>query len=714
VSVPTRFIDEAFRVADSREVEDRRLAEIERKIKELTTLTAADAAPESGPPPPYTPPSTPISPILPTTLSLDQLVLIERAWRAEVKKTIIPELEDVMRLSADRVLHEISVQAPVLFDLSHPQAQHFLTQVENQLVGVGDDMWKKTRDELIQGMQLGESIPQLSLRVKEVLGTTDTRARTIARTEVIGASNAGAYQQLLLLGPNAPQRKVWLSTHDSRTRVSHRAADGQVVDFFGDFRVGGEKLSYPGDPDASAANRVNCRCTVTWEYEDISLRSSAAVETFVKGGDRYVRDNHGRFAPKGGGGSSGGSEASGGEGKKPIKPSAIGGQHFNDEEFNEFNDIAQQYASGAISEKEFKYKSYYVKVKAAKRINKANGAKAGGTTKKTSEVKEPKSSVGGDTGKIKVGDEVTSAAGSKGKVIREDGDYLVVETKYGPVTYHKDVLKKTGSGTAPWASVERKKKLLKPSEVGPHQFNEAETKEYSDLNAKLKSGEISSTEYTKKAYYVKVKASKRINKASGGEVGKTTSTGSKLSKTARQKNADIVRDRVAKNRDIIKKKPYERRTDEENHIVQAHSSYTGSGYHPINTGLRERSLSSGYALHVKGLDKSFDVIGTTNSAPMMVQRGVKSGLGNKLRALKPGTTITEDGFMSTTTSTYTAKNFAGLDYGGTGGVLMHINVPKGKKMIAGTESEKELIFPRGTQLKFIGRNENGVHEFDML
>jgi 2'-5' RNA ligase len=451
----TGVLDDALKLEGPIEFDRIRLAyggeAIDFALVPREMVAAAEPLPEPGPPPTYEPPVTPVTPILPAgTVALDDLVRIERAWRKEIQQVIIPELEKTMRKAADAVLESISFEAPVLWDASHPAAQLFLTQTANQLVGVGEDMWERTRDQLIMGMQEGDSIQQLSARVKEVLSTTDTRARMIARTEVIAASNAGAMQQLEMLGEDAPAQKTWLATHDARTRLSHMAANGQTVDFVMPFTVGGAKFDYPGDPDAPASERVNCRCTLTWHFEDLPLQSirSAGVLEMFKGHDRYVRDNHGRFAPKGGGGGGG---ATGGE-KKVLKPAHVDTKRLNPAEAAELADIQAKHKSGELSDKEAKYKTYYVKVKASKRINKSGGGGgggAGGAEKKLEPEKtptppwkepgyaghnkpsEPKVSYvpssgmksSGPLSPVAKGDTVSTPAGV-GKVVGTDGDLV--------------------------------------------------------------------------------------------------------------------------------------------------------------------------------------------------------------------------------------------------------------------------------------------------
>lgn len=91
------------------------------------------------------------------------------------------------------------------------------------------------------------------------------RGENISRTESINALRAGqheAIQQAIEVGEIETQdaMKEWDSSGDQRTRDDHFAADGQRVPFDQPFIVGGEALMFPGDPNGSAGNVINCRC----------------------------------------------------------------------------------------------------------------------------------------------------------------------------------------------------------------------------------------------------------------------------------------------------------------------------------------------------------------------------------------------------------------------------------------------------------------------
>lgn len=102
---------------------------------------------------------------------------------------------------------------------------------------------------------------------------TRMRAMRISRTESTTAANYGS--QLAAEDSDYECGKVWIPVTDSRTRLSHKQMEGvEPIGLYDSFTVGitkgnqaeavitgTEPMQYPGDPTASAANVVNCRCT---------------------------------------------------------------------------------------------------------------------------------------------------------------------------------------------------------------------------------------------------------------------------------------------------------------------------------------------------------------------------------------------------------------------------------------------------------------------
>jgi len=119
---------------------------------------------------------------------------------------------------------------------------------------------------------LAEGIRRLSrsLRDPKVFGTVENRAEFIIRTEVnrtfamAADAQMGSASKAMAKG-GVELRKYWLTAEDRRVRETHAQA-GETYDqahaILEDepYIVGGERLMYPLDPSASAAETVNCRC----------------------------------------------------------------------------------------------------------------------------------------------------------------------------------------------------------------------------------------------------------------------------------------------------------------------------------------------------------------------------------------------------------------------------------------------------------------------
>ena len=200
--------------------------------------------------------------------SPDDLAAISPRWQAQVQQAVGPWYEQVFLaggVAAEEQVAGLGVVVldadPALMDLA---AANYLAGAEQRFYRLGDDAWMAARAELLAGFREGEGIAALRRRVEEATGLARAQAEALARTEVIAASNLGADARVTLMGADAPTYKVWLATMDSRTRFTHRAADGQAVPRKDTFQVGGAALRVPGDPTGPAAEVINCRCTTVY------------------------------------------------------------------------------------------------------------------------------------------------------------------------------------------------------------------------------------------------------------------------------------------------------------------------------------------------------------------------------------------------------------------------------------------------------------------
>lgn len=119
-----------------------------------------------------------------------------------------------------------------------------------------------------QGVAEGLGIDDIVRLIKDWPGQYYQAARVV-RTEINRAANAGMLAASSTF--KFEQQKEWISVMDNRVRgrkpqdhASHVALDGKVVDE-GEAWIdprNGDELTAPGDPKASAASVINCRCTM--------------------------------------------------------------------------------------------------------------------------------------------------------------------------------------------------------------------------------------------------------------------------------------------------------------------------------------------------------------------------------------------------------------------------------------------------------------------
>lgn len=119
---------------------------------------------------------------------------------------------------------------------------------------------KKIANSVNQAIIRGESVSDLTKRIKVDLEQNGNKAARIARTttnRVMGGSRYDSFKHAAKNGLEL--KKVWVSTLDSRTRTSHQIVDGETIDLDDKFSIG---VMYPSDPSGSPSQTINCRCTM--------------------------------------------------------------------------------------------------------------------------------------------------------------------------------------------------------------------------------------------------------------------------------------------------------------------------------------------------------------------------------------------------------------------------------------------------------------------
>ena len=116
-----------------------------------------------------------------------------------------------------------------------------------------------------------QSTKTLEQRIAGLLGTTLSRAATIARTETHNASQfaVNGIAKEIEVDTGVKMMKAWVASQDERTRPDHAAQDpDNWIGMDEMFQVGEDLMAYPADPNGSAEQVINCRCALVVEEAD--------------------------------------------------------------------------------------------------------------------------------------------------------------------------------------------------------------------------------------------------------------------------------------------------------------------------------------------------------------------------------------------------------------------------------------------------------------
>jgi len=116
------------------------------------------------------------------------------------------------------------------------------------------------------------SVADITRNLQNRFGWYKAQALRIARTETTTATNLATL--LSAQDSEYELEKTWISAQDNRTRrppkspFDHLDMNGVKVDVMQPFFVGGEELEYPGDPNGTAGNIINCRCKIVFTIKE--------------------------------------------------------------------------------------------------------------------------------------------------------------------------------------------------------------------------------------------------------------------------------------------------------------------------------------------------------------------------------------------------------------------------------------------------------------
>lgn len=166
------------------------------------------------------------------------------------------------------------------------------TEAEKERRRRKDIVWNRNhiQNALTQGILIGDSVPHLARRLREVAVMNRNASIRYARTMTTNVQNAGRYDGYRdLQAQGVPLTLEWAATLDGRTRHEHRMMHGQRRKVGEPFVLDGIKILYPAQASGEGASDIpqrmiwNCRCTIlAWVagHEHDTRRTSDDVHDF--------------------------------------------------------------------------------------------------------------------------------------------------------------------------------------------------------------------------------------------------------------------------------------------------------------------------------------------------------------------------------------------------------------------------------------------------
>lgn len=178
--------------------------------------------------------------------------------------------------AATTVVNHVSSELGVSFDQSQALLAGVIegqsgTMIQHVTQTWTDSAMVSLQDSYDKGLSVPRAARAMTRRMGDLSGA---RARTIARTELIGATNGSTLAMAQMVG--AGRNKVWVATEDERTRESHAEIDGETVGIEDQFSNG---LAFPGDPSGEPEEVINCRCTL--DFTDDETAPGGGSDTFA-------------------------------------------------------------------------------------------------------------------------------------------------------------------------------------------------------------------------------------------------------------------------------------------------------------------------------------------------------------------------------------------------------------------------------------------------
>jgi len=185
----------------------------------------------------------------------DDIIFNQKAAELRLTKLLAPIFEDLLKKSIEALEDELGGLDVV--NQNTPELVSFVELKKIKVKRVVKTVRKHLRKQIKLSLKKGESIQELSTRIRKTFKFASTRSLAIARTETGATWNGTRY---VGMAEEGIKKHRWIAARDEETRKTHAKSSGHVREIGKTFPNG---LIHPHEEGAPAGEVVNCRCLCT-------------------------------------------------------------------------------------------------------------------------------------------------------------------------------------------------------------------------------------------------------------------------------------------------------------------------------------------------------------------------------------------------------------------------------------------------------------------
>lgn len=181
------------------------------------------------------------------------------------KQALIGEMRGVsgaaIEAGGTQLLKELGLDDP--FKAPAKATLDFLSDRENKLAGVADDVFGRMKARIQEGLEGGDTMKEISAAIRaESNDISDGRGKVVAQTETAACFGFSRHESMVQSGIRF---KRWLTSGNANVRWAHVKMNGTVMPIDRNFVVvnkdgAKDEILHPADGEGQPWNVINCHC----------------------------------------------------------------------------------------------------------------------------------------------------------------------------------------------------------------------------------------------------------------------------------------------------------------------------------------------------------------------------------------------------------------------------------------------------------------------